>query len=84
MRFVLFVLAALVATIHAAYLVGYQPSSADDQQIVNGGVTFAAAPTAEQLADLYTRVSGIAPILWESKHHNCLFCASCPCLTVWN
>lgn len=43
-----------------AYLAG-----SDHPQLVNAETVFQATPTAIQLADIYTRISGISPILAE-------------------
>eukprot|EP01039_Chlorochromonas_danica_P000790 gene790-857_t len=62
-------LALFLVVIDGAYIIGYQRSSNDHQDIVNAGASFVIPPSAEQVADLYSRVSGYSPILWEDKEN---------------
>jgi hypothetical protein len=63
---VLVLLAALVSGINAAYVVGYH-QGLSETEIVNAGKSFSAPVSADQIADIYSRLSGLPPLLWEGK-----------------
>jgi hypothetical protein len=53
--------------VFGAYSINYQPRQGHeaDVKLMNFGASFKEAPTAEQVADIYARLSGKAPLLWE-------------------
>jgi hypothetical protein len=58
----------------AYYAVGFHAGTQQSVRLLNSGSTFTDPPTVEQVADLFSRLSGLAPLLWEGddfflKHH---------------
>ena len=53
----------------AFYSIGYYASAhqANQVKLMNTGATFTSAPSAEQVADICSRLSGASPLLWEGK-----------------
>jgi hypothetical protein len=63
MRFLVFALFLCTHLVESAvYSVGVYSA---DGKIINAGSTFASVPNAHQIADVYARLSGAAPLLWE-------------------
>lgn len=75
MREIVFALVCLLqVTISSAfYAVGFHAGTEQRVRLLNVGSTFRDAPTIEQLADVYSRLSGQAPLLWEGKSLNWIF-----------
>lgn len=55
--------------VSGAFSVNYQPHKnyENDLKMMNFGASFNDAPSAEQVADIYTRLSGKAPLLLEEQ-----------------
>jgi len=58
-------LIALVAGANGFFSISYQPSQNENAKMMNFGSTFVAPPTADQVADVYSRLSSRSPLLWE-------------------
>lgn len=69
MRQGIFILAFLFQFIFSAafYAVGFHAGADNSARLLNAGSTFTDVPTTEQVADIYTRLSGLAPLLWEGQ-----------------
>lgn len=50
-----------------SFSIHYQSAPEQESKIMNFGSVFAAPPSAEQVADIYNRLSGKAPLLWEGE-----------------
>lgn len=55
------------------FTISYQPHQNfdADAKMMNFGASFKDAPSAEQVADIYARLSGKAPLLWEGNQKLC-------------
>jgi len=62
----LFCFLSVITTALSSYSLGYYSQSFS--KILNAGIHyFRDAPTAEHVADIYSRISGAAPLLREGK-----------------
>ena len=61
--------------VFGAYSISYQPRQGHESEVkmMNFGASFKESPSAEQVADIYARLSGKAPLLWEGKYMSQLF-----------
>jgi hypothetical protein len=51
---------------HSYYSINYKPGQNDLESVkMNFGVTVTTAPSSEQVADIYLRLSGMTPLFWE-------------------
>lgn len=58
-------LLAFVAGVNGFFSISYQPAQNENAKMMNFGSTFVAPPTADQVADVYSRLSCRPPLLWE-------------------
>ncbi len=62
--FLAIILQAYLAT--AFYSIGFYNAHESNQiKLMNTGATFTSSPSAEQVADICSRLSGESPMLWE-------------------
>lgn len=64
----LFRIAALIASVvgvNGFFSISYKPAPNENAKMMNFGSTFVAPPNADQVADVYSRLSSRPPLLWE-------------------